>query len=264
MKRFLVSLLFVIILVGAGIYVGYTLFAPKAVNAPKTTVATSTPATTTTVKTVSVKATIETIHEVSSSTPMVTVEYPQFSALPDSFNESIATDTLSRLAQFRSDVNDNQTARDATADHDDASIPLSAYSFDASWQSGQVNDRYVSFIERYDIYSGGANEDQEIQAFNYDVVNHKVMTLADLFPKSPDYLTQISKIAQADLDSALDKASNGNAPTDMIAMGTSPDPDNFLDFTFTDSVVNIYFSKYAVAPGSFGEQHVIIARSSIK
>lgn len=211
---------------------------------------------------------IVTLYENASTSPSISVEYPQFPSLSAGFNADIASATMSRLADFRQQVTDNSAARDATANNmpgePGASIPMSAYSFNTSWQLTQINERYVSFIIRYDSFVGGANENEELVTFNYDVDAHKVVTLGDLFPKRSDYLSAIADIARSQLTESLNNTSNGNAPADMIAAGTQPIADNFANFTFTDYIVTFYFPKYAVAPGSFGEQHVDIPRSAVE
>jgi hypothetical protein len=211
---------------------------------------------------------IVTLYENASTSPSVSIEYPQFPSLPASFNEVIASSTNSRLANFRQEVKDNSAARDATANNmpgePGAALPMSSYSFIASWQLTQINGRYVSFIIRYDSFVGGANEDQELVTFNYDVLAHKIINLGDLFPKRTDYIKAIADIARSQLTESLNNTSNGNAPAAMISAGTEPTADNFADFTFTDYIVTIYFPKYAVAPGSFGEQHVDIPRSAVE
>jgi hypothetical protein len=122
----------------------------------------------------------------------------------------------------------------------------------------------VSFIIRFDSYAGGANGNQEIQTFNYDISEHKIMTLADLFPGKTDYLTSIASTIRSQLAQTMSNNSNGNAPTDMLDAGTEPTIDNFKDFTFDHYTATFYFPKYAVAPGSFGEQHADILMSSIE
>jgi hypothetical protein len=211
---------------------------------------------------------IVTQYQNSSTSPSVSIEYPQFPSLPADFNASIAKAVTDRLADFKQATADTETARDATANNlpgqPGASIPPSDYSFIASWQLTQINSRYVSFIIRFSSYSGGANGNDELQTFNYDVAARKTVSLGDLFPKRADYLTAIADIARSQLNESLNGTSNGNAPTDMISAGTEPTVDNFADFTFTDYIVTIYFPKYAVAPGSFGEQHVDIPRSAVE
>ncbi len=237
-------------------FIGYSV-GPKVASAPANTPNNS----------IVIPVSIVTIYENASTSPSVSVEYPQFPSLPASFNVAIASSTMSRLADFRQEVADNSAARDATANNmpgePGASLPMSSYSFIATWQLTQINSRYVSFIIRYDSFVGGANENQELVTFNYDVAAHKVITLGDLFPSRPDYLKAVADIARSQLTESLGSASNGNVPTEMTNAGTQPVTDNFSDFTFTDYIVTFYFPKYAVAPGSFGEQHVDIPRSAV-
>ena len=208
---------------------------------------------------------IVSIRETASSSPTVTIEYPQFPSLSADLNSAIASSTLSRLAQFRTDEAANEAARLATAPpgtSDSAAVSPSAFSFITTWQPAQVNSAYVSFIERYDSFVGGANEDQESETFNYDVAAHRMVSLADLFPGVPDYLQQISAMAREQLTSSMNQASNGSIPADMLDAATAPTADSFADFTFTDYEITIYFPKCDAAPCSFGEQSVTIPRNT--
>ena len=209
------------------------------------------------------------LREAASTSPTITVEYPQFTSLPEDFNTEISSSTNGRLAEFRQSVIDNEAARKATDTTQPGSpasavIPESAYSFIASWEPAAINSRYVSFVMRYDSFSGGANENQDLQTYNFDLTKRAPIFLADLFGSSPNYLATISKLVRNDLKQSLSVASDGNTPTDMINAGTEPTVENFSDFTFTDYTVTFYFPKYAVAPGSFGEQKVTLPRSAIK
>ncbi|MDE1975316.1 MAG: DUF3298 domain-containing protein [Patescibacteria group bacterium] len=228
---------------------------------------------------------IVSIKENASTSPQVNIEYPQFPGLPVGLNDAIASATLSRLADFRQAAGYTMKARAATGDPR-AVISPSDYSFIASWQPTQMNSRYISFIERYDSYTGGANENQDLQTFDYEAdgtgsggttadnasgrsidssgSSGKMLTLADMFPGVSDYLTQVSYIARSQLTDSLAQASGGNVQISMLNNGTTPDSANFRNFTFTDYAVTIYFPKYAVAPGSFGEQHVVISRDTIR
>ena len=207
--------------------------------------------------------TIVSIEETASTSPNVAIEYPQFPTLPAALNRTVASAALSRLAEFRKTAADTMKAREATGDSS-AVIPASAYTFIASWESSQVNSRYVSFIEKYGSYAGGANGNQQLQTFNYDIARRSFVSLADLFPDAPDYLATIASMARSQLVSSMNSASAGHAALSMMDAGTAPDQANFKNFTFTNDLVTIYFPKYAVAPGSFGEQQVTIVRSSVK
>jgi len=251
------KILVVILIVIAAIVIGYGL--TKHSTTVTTTPAVTTSPTGSTVSTLSVVS----IHENASDTPQVSIEYPQFTSLPPSADEAIASSTMSRLADFRETVKENMAARFATGGtHDE--IASSSYSFNATWQQAQISDRYISFIIRYDSYSGGANENQEVQTFNYDVASGTPITLEDLFPNVQKPLQKISSIVRQQLRSSLASASQGNVSDQMLDEGTAPLDENFANFTFTDNAITFYFPKYAVAPGSFGEQKAVILRSDIK
>lgn len=203
---------------------------------------------------------IVSLHQDVSSSPSVDIEYPQFPSLPKDFNDSISSAVNEKLAQFKKDAAENDAARKATADPAAKASP-SDYSFIASWQEAQINDRYVSFIIRFDSYTGGANGIQEMQTFNYDIGRGMPIGLSDLFPNDPEYLKRVSDVSREQLTGSMTAVAGGQIQTDMLDQGTEPIAENFKDFTFTGYAVNIYFPKYAVAPGAFGEQHVTISRS---
>lgn len=251
-------ILTLIIVVCAAIVIGYSL---RSANHSSTTVTLPTVSNAPSDSTI-IPLSIVSIRDTASSSPAVNVEYPQFSSLSDTFNSQISSSTLSRLTEFKELVTENMTARSATGGG--ADIPPNAYSFIASWQAAQINSDYISFIMRYDAYTGGANEDQEIETFNYNVASSSPVTLEDLFPNAPDRLQVISKLARQQLSASLTAAAPGYDPTAMLNEGTAPLASNFAYFTFTDNVVTFYFPKYAVAPGAFGEQKVTILRDQVK
>ena len=245
----------VILIILAAIVIGYT------ATRHTTTVTTSSTATVPAGSTV-IPISIVSVRDTSSTSPQLDVEYPQFADLPPSANDAIASATLSRLDTFKEDVKETMAARAATGGG--AVIATSSYSFTATWEPAQVNGRYISFIERYDSYSGGANENQEVQTFNFDVASGTPVTLADLFPDSADPLKLISALARSQLRASLMNASPGYDPDHMLNEGTAPTTDNFSNFTFDEYAITFYFPKYAVAPGAFGEQRAQIPLSSIR
>jgi hypothetical protein len=191
-------------------------------------------------------------------------EYPQFGNTSSSFNATIADFVRSNLAQFQSDSEANQKARMATEPSGTTyTLPPQSYYFTASWEPKQVNARYISVIVRIEYFNGGANETQLLKTFNYDVAKGQVLALADLFPGVPTYLQQIAELTRQELENSLQSASDGNVQEDMLQSGTAPTTNNYANFTFNDEVVTIYFPKYQVAPGVFGEQKVIVIRSTI-
>lgn len=211
---------------------------------------------------------IVSVHEDASTSPTVDIEYPQFPSLPADLDAAITDAVTSRLADFRRQAADTEAARDSTDNNlpgqPGAALPPSDYSFTATWQESEINDRFISFIIRFDEYTGGANENQDLQTFNYDVRSQKALGVADMFPGTADYLGQLSAISRQQLTDSLTTASPGYDPTAMLDAGTAPIADDFANFTFNGDTVTFYFPKYAVAPGSFGEQRVTITKDEVK
>lgn len=204
--------------------------------------------------------------EDASSSQLYRIEgsYPQFGNVSSSFNAAIANYVETNLVQFENDSVANLQARLATMPSGTTNpLPPQSFSFIASWQPAQITDQYISIIVRLDYFNGGANETSLLQTFNYDVADGKMMTLTDVFPGVSNYLQQISGIAIQQLTSSENNSSDGNAALDMIQQGANPTVANYANFTFNDDVVTIYFPKYQVAPGSFGEQQATIVRSTI-
>ncbi|MFA6432715.1 MAG: DUF3298 domain-containing protein [Candidatus Paceibacterota bacterium] len=257
----LISALIIVVIIA---FVVFDIFAPKKIGIPQDSEPTATSSTTDKSVTGSVSASTVSVKESSPSTPTIDVEFPQFTGLPADFNETIGASVSGRLADFREIIMENDIARKTTSASGGAAIPLSAFSFNASWKPGRVDDRYVSIVVRYDSYAGGANENQELETFNYDVAAKKTLVLSDLFPGTTDYLVQISTLARADLKAKLEQASNGSILPEMFDAGTVAIDENYHNFTFTDNTVTIYFPKYSVAPGAFGEQKVVIQRDAVK
>ena len=205
---------------------------------------------------------IETIREQASTTPQVTVEYPQFPSLAEDFNATIKTSVMTRLAAFRQESAEAYQARKTTAPTDQYITP-SDFNFIARWEPAQANARYVSFIIRFDSYTGGANENQELQTFNYDVKMGKLLSISDIASRS-DYLQVLSREARSQLAAHFKEVAGANAPLDQMTASTTPEGGNFQNFTFTEKSVTIYFPKYSVAPGAFGEQKITIPLKEIQ
>ncbi len=216
--------------------------------------------------TTSLALNVVSVHDTSNPLYRIDVEYPEISAAPVEWNASIKTFIDGKIAEFEKNSNDNWKARQDTAP---ANAPVPApqgepFYLKISWSPEQLNAHYLSFIIRLEAFEGGANERQELWTWNYDLEQHRDISLGDLFPNVPDYLTKIAKLSHDELLPQLQIASDDNASQDMLNAGTAPTAENFQNFLFNDQIVTIYFPKYQVAPGVFGEQHVIIPRGSIQ
>lgn len=202
------------------------------------------------------------IHDTSSKMFDISIEYPQFPSLASQFNQDITDAVMTRLASFKKDGEGAWTARQATRPSGTMAqeFPDRPFDFIATWEPAQTNERYVSFIIHFYYFAGGAHGAEELQTFNYDCAKKTDVRLSDLFSGTPDYLQKISQTARQQLLATLETASAGHVQTDMLDQGTAPTVDNFKNFTFAGTTVTIYFPKYQVAPGVFGEQQVTVAR----
>ncbi|HEX7724503.1 MAG TPA: DUF3298 domain-containing protein, partial [Candidatus Paceibacterota bacterium] len=201
--------------------------------------------------------------ENASTSPQISVEYPQFPTLSAAFNSAIEKSVTDRLAQFRQESAENYKARTTTAPIDQH-ISMNDFNFIAKWQQAQINPHYVSFIIRFDSYTGGANENQELETYNYSVEKKAVIGLADLFPNSPDLLQQLSTISTRELTAHMKEAADTDVEIAPYKDGVAPTAENYQNFTFTENVLTIYFPKYSVGAGAFGEMHVDIPIKNIK
>ncbi|MBP6911987.1 MAG: DUF3298 domain-containing protein [Candidatus Pacebacteria bacterium] len=202
------------------------------------------------------------------------IHYPQFTKTNIAFNKEIASIVENARSSFSRDAEDNWKAyREINFESGDpGQYPSDPYRLSITWDKTTIDARYISFIMRISGYNGGAHGFENIVSFNYDIVQQKEITLADLFPNDPDYLKTISEYSRASLKTQLiENGSSMNTgenvgndfegSTDpMLLAGTEPTLENFSVFTFTPSEITFYFTQYQVAPYVAGEQQVVMLR----
>lgn len=183
--------------------------------------------------------------------------FPQFEGVAPIFNQTIATVVTDVIADHKTQSELNQKSRVEFAAANGEAIPTAEqYPLYVKYEQVQVNPRYISMVMRIGGFTGGAHGYENIVTFNYDVAQQKIVSLADLFPNDPQYLTTLSQFAREQLRATLGDFANET----FIVDGTNPTAENFKNFTFTDDVVTIYFTQYQVAPYAAGEQRVIYRR----
>lgn len=181
-------------------------------------------------------------------------EYPQFSHVSDEFNEGIETGINEAIQSFKDEVSDMGEG-----------VQSSKKEFSGSWESAQMNEKIISIIIRTSYYTGGAHGGRDIKTFSYDVDKDTPISLADLFPKTPDFLEKLSRYSISDLQKSLAYAEQREPNIDMIVLGASPDIRNFTRFTVSrDGMITLYFPEYQVAPYASGEQKVVMPISFIE
>jgi len=208
------------------------------------------------------------LYSVEESTKLfnISAEYPQIDKVSPEFNDKIKSLVDTRIVDFKKASEDNWRARKETSAPDEnlGEYPEKPFYSIISWEPIQLNDKYISFVLHLEFFEGGANANQIVFAFNYDLSNNKEMALSDLLGNYPDYLKTISDYSIKELESSIATEGNVDVLKEMISNGAGPKEDNFRNFTFTDKAINLHFSKYDVLPGYFGEQEVSIPRSIFK
>ncbi len=210
--------------------------------------------------------TIVNVNEAEGRLYEIKVSYPSFPSLPESFDSLIRSFVEANIETFKVAARDSMEARIATLPEAEREKFVSEpFYLLVSWTPAQISDNYVSFVVRVYAYEGGANGREELATFNYDVKKRKEVTLRDLFPEEGDgYLEKVSKASRESLLGVLGFGGESEFALGMLEEGTKPTEENFRHFTFTDDAVIIYFEKYRVAPGSFGEQRVAIPRVIVR
>jgi len=190
------------------------------------------------------------IESINQKTNRYTIkaEYPLFDTAPKAFNDKITKDVNDRINEFKAQVAENEKVRQ---DID--------YSFTLWWEQKQLNNKYISFILRDESFTGGANENTDLFTYNLNLKTGKEVTLADLLG-TDKYLNSLSKYVKNDLTSQFSQLAT---PDILFEDGIAPKAENFRNFVFDDNTIDFYFPKYQVAPGAYGEQHVILPRSTV-
>lgn len=204
------------------------------------------------------------------------IKYPYFKQADNSFNESILILIKEQIKNSKETSKENWKARYETQmegenigeypKNDDEKFYL--YS---DFNITQSNPYFISFILTYGAFTGGAHGYEAKIAFNYDVVNKKVLTLKDVFSPSFNYLEYLSKESRGYLYKEYAEIKDGeegdenmddyfDGIKEMIDMGTEEKEDNFETFTFTKDKIKIYFSQYQVGPYAMGMPEIEVYR----
>ena len=207
-------------------------------------------------------------YQESDSFFSIHAEYPRFQTDDPNFNQEIASLISDKIDSFKKESLENWKARLDTipADKPVPKDPEQPFEFIASWQAAQLNNECLSLLIKIYYFTGGAHGNEEIQAFNYDIVKKKKIGIEDFFVSPPEALKKISRISAQDITSQLQSRQwkiDDNLK-EMLNQGTAPVFDNFKNFNFDSHNLIIYFQKYQVAPGAVGSLTVTISRQTLE
>ncbi len=126
--------------------------------------------------------------------------------------------------------------------------------YNAGFEITYINERFVSIeCSRY-IYSGGAHGMGYISTLNYQRNPIAKLELEDIFIDSSQYLDFISNYAREYLFKTFGK----DIDTEWLNDGTSPDIENYSNFTLTEHGLKFIFNQYQIASYADGINHVLI------
>ncbi|MCX6738271.1 MAG: DUF3298 domain-containing protein [Candidatus Parcubacteria bacterium] len=111
----------------------------------------------------------------------------------------------------------------------------------------------VSFSVSEDL--GGAQPNNYITTFNYNIIESTEIQLGDVFKKGVDYTKIIGDICKEKL---LAQFGSDESLKAWIEEGTKPKTGSFVNFTITGKSLVIYFNPYEVGPYAMGIQTVEI------
>lgn len=193
----------------------------------------------------------------------VSVEYPLFDADNIVLNNAIKIYIKNTLAEFKKNSEENWKARVATADKEQAihEFPDENEKMEIviKWKSAHMDTTNISILFEVYQFSGGAHGSTVLKSFNFDVKNHKLMTIADLYPGDPNYLEEVSRQAISLLGEMYMHSSTETTEED-IKRGAGEDPKNFDTFTFTEDSITLYFQQYQVGPYVLGTPSITIPK----
>ena len=133
---------------------------------------------------------------------------------------------------------------------------------------GYINGNYTAtvlkngvvtvLIDWSEYYPGAAHPGGNSASVNYDSRAGRVLALADFFRPGVDYVSELSRLAIADLDK------NEFADHYAIRHGAGPAGANFRVFTVTESDLVLHFQTYQVAAGAMGPVDVAIPLTELR
>lgn len=116
----------------------------------------------------------------------------------------------------------------------------------------------ISVLMSISEYYGGVHPGERHISFNYDLQTGDIITLADLFQNSQDYLAAIARYSINELYRRADLSPQ------EIDQGAAPLSENYRIWNITPQGLLITFEEYQVGPYVAGSQQVLIPYENLK
>lgn len=179
------------------------------------------------------------------------IEQPVFEG-QEGLNNLIAEKIGDWFAEFESEIQLNSAAYS-----DVANRPKGAFYVD--WRLDQNSRECVSVLLTAYSYTGGANGQDQLASFTWDKKSQSLISLEQVLPSivSPPSLQSLAEFCRSQLRETIGVDDDGFLE-EMLELGTDPVPENYQVFTLSNLGATVYFTKYQVAPGSYGIQEVFL------
>lgn len=185
------------------------------------------------------------VHLASKKTKMTaSVTYPQVSgmgaAADKAFNLRAKQQAQQLIASFEKDARESQA---------DASPDIPAASLTIAYATKHASDRLLVVLLTGDEYLGGAHGMPIYRVLMTDPKTGAKVTIPELFAPESAYLEQLSRLAQAQLQSRLEELGSDDK---WLAEGTAAKAENFSVLWPSEQGLVVLFAPYQVAPYSAG------------
>ncbi|MCE1252929.1 MAG: DUF3298 and DUF4163 domain-containing protein [Anaerolineae bacterium] len=178
------------------------------------------------------------------------VTYPYMQgdgAQVDPFNQAIEKFINTSVSSFKNDM----------AQGGDVPVTDSRSSYQVQYTTPLVSGRVVSVLfQTYFYYAGAAHPNSFYTSFNYDLKEHRMLELKDLFMPGSDYLGAISSYSNTVLSSLLGDA--------FFAEGAQAKEENYKTWNLELDGLLFTFDPYQVGPYAAGAQKVNIPVSALE
>jgi hypothetical protein len=190
----------------------------------------------------------------------IEIVYPSIPGRDD-FNAKAKAIVDSQLNEFKKTSLENDSLRQKTMTVEEYDKFNPTYYISITYDKGVVNNTAVSVVFRVENYTGGAHGNRAFFALNYNMIEKKEISLADIFPGQTNYLQKISDFCIQDLIKQIKGLAGGIRVDEVwIRDGASPKVENFSKFLFDEKTVTFYFPPYQIAPYALGDYKVVMQR----
>lgn len=166
-------------------------------------------------------------------------------------NSEISELAYNHITEFKSDAEEFFTGPEPPG-----GFSSWKYELNIDYDIHRFSSEIFSFKFDVYMYTGGAHSIHEIITKSFNLESGEKLKLRDLFKEGSEYLNVISNLSYTQL---IESGRLGDLFSEnWVKKGTSPNEENFKNFTLTDNSMFFFFPAYQVGPWAAGDQYVEI------